>query len=139
MDSRTTSLVDVVAALVCVATGVVALVGHARWRARHAAQVPRPGRLSEVTRVLRRGDRLTPEQRPLAVAVVEQGALTALTMAGLLVLCAAQIAYAARQPDGGLLLVLFAAAASIALSALVTIGRQTLVARRQGVRPERLW
>lgn len=118
--------------------GVVALV---RWRRRHPDVQQQISRYTAVSRTLRRGGTVVDGDRAMGVLVAEQLTLNSLPLLGTLLLCASQVVRALARPDDstGLTLVLMLVAISTALGGLTLCARGLLTARRQGIRPGRLW
>lgn len=134
---------------VILGTGVIGLflslaglVGLLRWRRRNASlvdQVPSP--LTRVSRALRRGQTVPDQDRAVGVLVTEQLALLTLILLSPLLLAVGQVIRAVVQPDGSsaVVLVMFGFSFVVSVAGLALCCRGLLMARRQGIRPERLW
>lgn len=118
---------------------LLGLVGLVRWRTRHPGQDP--SRLARVSRTLRHGGVVPEPDRAVGELVVEQLALLTLILLSPLVVGVAQVVREVVRPDDSAVVVLplFGVSVVVAAAGLALCARGLLVARRQGIRPRRLW
>lgn len=120
---------------------VLGLVGLIRWRTRSLGLGQDASHLVRVSRTLRHGGVVPDADRAVGELVVEQLALLTLILLSPLIVGVGQIVREVVRPDDSAVVVLplFGVSVVVAVAGLALCVRGLLVARRQGIRPRRLW